>query len=380
MRLLFFKRNFEWPIRAGATVHSGNLMRALVSRGHEVQLWTEKPVGDDALHWLGGVEVKHVVAVSDTVARLGWWANRFSDFWGNDRSMLFGLQKAVQDERPDVVIFVGPDTLPAASLLPSTPTVWYSADDPVLHQLSLGKGWRELRAAFRMALYELSLHRVVDATWVVSEQDRRWSKMLRGRCVAWLPNGVDTQYFTPQGTPQVAKTCVFWGNLAFRPNEDAVRYWLDDIWPGVLAVEPDARFWICGCNPSNLLRARIAGVRGVEFFEDLPDLRPKVCEAEIAVFPLISGAGVKNKVLEAAAMRKPIVCTPRCRFGLAGKSLPLAVCRTAADWRDHLTRLWNNPNDRVALATLARNWVQEEHQWSNSAAIAERSLMSVLRP
>ena len=379
MKLFFFKRNFEWPLRAGASVHCGNLMRGLVARGHWVQLWTENPVSSEALRWLGKVDVNRVGANADSVPRLGWWANRFSNFWGNDQGMLVGLQNAVREESPDAVVFVGPDTLPAASLLPHTPTVWYVADDPVLHQLSLGTGWQELATALRMAIYEMSLHRAVDATWVVSEQDQRWSKSLRGRRVEWIPNGVDTQFFCPEQRCQVPRTCVFWGNLAFKPNEDAVFYWIEKIWPSVLKLSPGAKFWLCGCNPSDALRSRIADREGVEFFEDLPDLRSKIAEAEVAVFPLVSGAGVKNKVLEAAAMRKPILCTSRCTFGLAGSSVPLKICGSVDDWRDELARLWLNPTDRESLAAQARDWVEKEHQWAKSAALAERSLLSVVR-
>ena len=378
MRLVFFKRGFEWPIRAGATVHSGNLMRSLVHRGHEVELWTEGPIPGGAAEWLNGISIRQIEPTSNDSEKLPRATRWFSEFWGNDRPMLFGLREAVSVENPDALVFVGPDMLPAASLVPGVPSVWYVADDPVLHQVSLGLNGKRLVAAARMVAYELSLHGAVDATWVVSERDRRWSRLLRGRNVTWLPNGVDTDHYAPRCACEIPKTCVFWGNLGFRPNEDAIQFWLDRVWPAIMAVEPTARFWVCGCSPSNSLRSKIDQAAGVEFMEDLSDLRPQICQAEVTVFPLVSGAGVKNKVLEAAALGKTIVCSPRCRYGLAGTELPLKVCRSPDQWKENLVTLWHNSELRRELGANARSWVEHHHRWAHSAALAEASLRAIV--
>ncbi len=99
------------------------------------------------------------------------------------------------------------------------------------------------------------------------------------------------------------------GRLDFPPNEHALDYFLNKVWPQVKIRVPTAQFHICGVSPSSKLRSLMAGSVGVTFHEDADDLRPIIGKCRLAVFPMVSGAGVKNKVLEAAAMEKAIVAT-----------------------------------------------------------------------
>src|SRR5439155_9123833 len=100
---------------------------------------------------------------------------------------------------------------------------------------------------------------------------------------------------------------------------------------------------------------------------------PEVRARAVAVLPFVSGGGIKNKLLEAAAMGLPVLATPRVTAGLGG-SPPVAAAGSAAGFADELIRLWGDPAARARLGTACRAWVTEHHTWAAVAAKAAAGL------
>ncbi len=87
--------------------------------------------------------------------------------------------------------------------------------------------------------------------------------------------------------------------------------------------------------------------------------------------PLVSGGGIKNKLLEAAALGMAIVSTPQGCAGLRPrKGLPIAIAVSPEQWVRALIRIWNEPGQRGRLGAAARSWVLERHTWKAAAAAA----------
>jgi len=125
---------------------------------------------------------------------------------------------------------------------------------------------------------------------------------------------------------------------------------------------PDAQFTVMGFNPSDAVRATTAAP-GVTLMPDVPDLRGVARQHAVAVFPFVSGGGTKNKLLEAAALGLPIVCTPTATHGLRGETLPLTVVTEPRATADALESLWTDPARARRLGREARDWVLREHGW-----------------
>jgi len=111
---------------------------------------------------------------------------------------------------------------------------------------------------------------------------------------------------------------------------------------------------------------KAANAPGITLIEDLPDLRQEVGSHAVVVLPFVSGGGIKNKLLEAAAMGKAIVCTPRVMSGLKGDP-PLVQAKTPAEWTAAIVDIWNNDARRRQLGTASRAWVLEHHTWTAAA-------------
>jgi glycosyltransferase involved in cell wall biosynthesis len=92
---------------------------------------------------------------------------------------------------------------------------------------------------------------------------------------------------------------------------------------------------------------------------------------------MVSGLGIKNKLLEAAAMARPILCTSKATLGLElPRSLPFVVADRPAEWAETLVALWDDPERRRQLGVEARQWVANRHSWAAAADLALRGVGS----
>lgn len=135
---------------------------------------------------------------------------------------------------------------------------------------------------------------------------------------AVVDNGVDTSFFRPHtDVDREPARLLFLGSLDWRPNLDAVRLLLDDVFPRVRAAVPAATLALVGRHPPAWLRQRAADAPGVELFADVPDVRPFLAGCGMLVVPLRIGGGSRLKILEALAAGTPVVSTTVGAEGLA---------------------------------------------------------------
>ena len=116
------------------------------------------------------------------------------------------------------------------------------------------------------------------------------------------------------GVPRV----LFLGALDIATNTDAVGWLTERVWPLVTAGHPTAVLEVVGRAPSPELRRRLAGLERVRLAADVPDVRPYLAAADVAVNPAVSGSGVNIKVVEYLDAALPLVST-----SLATRGLPL---------------------------------------------------------
>ncbi len=304
---------------------------------------------------------------------------RSKNYWGITEVALDLFEIYLKQHAYDAVIGVGVETLPFLSRVTESKRVWYPADDPALYYWTImrrtGFSVRGFRFMLSMYLYERAYRTVVDLCWVVSQRDRDWMARTMGQSIVHvISNGVDFEYFSSKGGVSCNEpACAFWGRLDFPPNEHALDYFLNKVWPQVKIRVPTAQFHICGVSPSSKLRSLMAGSVGVTFHEDADDLRPIIGKCRLAVFPMVSGAGVKNKVLEAAAMEKAIVATNVCRSGLNGFP-PFAYADSAGEFAEAIVKLFQQPEAAMAMGNQSRAWVIQNHSWRQTAESALASL------
>jgi glycosyltransferase involved in cell wall biosynthesis len=389
MRLLFVKPSLSWPRSSGHDVHCYYMMRALIGRGHEVSLATVEEPHAGALDGLalasyralGGEPRGDGGADGLRATRL---QERFRSYWGIDESRVRAVARAARDCDADAVVAVGLDVLPYLLGISDRARVWYAADEWAWHHLSLlrpgrPEAWEHAKQSLIKGLYERVYAPILDRIWVVSEADRRAMRCVAGiRTIDVIANGVDGDHYRPVDVPEIEQSGTFWGRLDFGPNVQALEWFCGRVWPLIRREAPAARFTIYGFRPSSAVRA-LAGRDGIDLVPDLPDLRAEIARHQVVVLPFISGGGIKNKLLEAAGMARPIVCSPRACGGLyAGEGLPVIEARGGAEWARAIQTLWRDESRRRQLGAEARRWVLQHHSWDAAARSAEASLGRIL--
>jgi glycosyltransferase involved in cell wall biosynthesis len=175
---------------------------------------------------------------------------------------------------------------------------------------------------------------------------------------------VDFDYFHPNDDAAVRpNSCVFVGALDYKPNVDGVTWFCDNVWPTIVEKLPDAQFTIVGRRPVEAVK-RLVARRGVRIVADVPDVRPYLWEAAVAVAPLQVARGVQNKEHEAMACGKAMVVSPEALAGLSAvDGVHLIVARAERQWSATLDHLFQDAPMQDRLALACRRYVKDSHRW-----------------
>ena len=371
MRVLFVKPSLVYPRTSGHDVYCYFMMKGIAAEGAEVALLTAEPTDPKAVEGIKLLFCGQLDSVEPAQPRqLSYLQERFRSFWGVSQAQLESVRRTTERLKADVVVAFGLPALPYLAGVDGAVRVWAMADEWVYHHLTQThltdrSSWHHLKSAAIKGAYERAYRKMVDRFWAVSDTDLRAGRWFAGmKAGDLLPNGVDTEFFQPVPVKEIPRTAVFWGRLDFEPNIDALLWFCRDVWPGIRARVPDARFTIIGYSPTPEVKA-LASVEGVELRANVEDLRRDVCEHALVVLPMVSGGGIKNKLLEGAAMGRPIICTPRAALDLRPPGrLPLEIVKSPQEWVDGVAALWQNEQRRRELGTAARAWVQEYYSWA----------------
>lgn len=219
--------------------------------------------------------------------------------------------------------------------------------------------------AARVRRFEASEYRRFGRVVVVSDADREaLCEIDPTLAVSVIPNGVDARFFAPDPTAaRESSLLVFTGVMSYAPNVLAADFLAREVFPLVRAARPNARLAIVGRAPAPRVCA-LADLDGVEVTGEVEDLRPWLVGSGAYVCPMISGTGIKNKLLEAMACAAACVATPLALQGLrVTPGQELLVGLTAKELADGLLRLLADDECRERLGRAARDYVRREHDW-----------------
>ncbi|MBN9391212.1 MAG: glycosyltransferase [Chloroflexi bacterium] len=234
-------------------------------------------------------------------------------------------------------------------------------------------GWKRRPAALysrlqarRLADYERQALVRFDRAIAVSQPDRAALEKLGPTLhpIAVIPNGIDLDEFNPgPAGEEDPDRLVFTGTMDFRPNVDAVTWFVNEVWPLVRAKKPGARFDIVGRRPAQAV-ADLKSQPGIEVTGEVADARHYVRRSSLYVVPMRMGGGVRFKVLEALAMGKAVVTTAMGADGIdmtAGREA--VVADSAADFAARILELLDDPARRTTLAKEGRRFVEQNFDW-----------------
>ncbi len=135
--------------------------------------------------------------------------------------------------------------------------------------------------------------------------------------VIYFPNKLDYRPFYPKSNNSTKSVNIlFCGALNYYPNEDAVYYLLNEIWPMISASLAGAKLVIAGSRPAAKLIERIATFKNVALIANPPSMKPIFKAADMMMVPLRLGGGTRIKILEAFSYGVPVISTGIGMHGL----------------------------------------------------------------
>lgn len=260
--------------------------------------------------------------------------------------------------------------------LSGPPIVWDSVDciSELFQKASTNGASTHSRLITRFDLprtqrYEGQLLNQFDQVVVTSDQDAAALRRLNGNGVdvSVIPNGVDLDYFKPDiSGMRRHSTIVMTGKISYHANVAMVHRFVEEMLPRIWEERPEIQLWIVGKDPPRSIR-KLRRDKRIQVTGTVPDLRPFLRSAALAVVPAPYAVGIQNKVLEAMACETPVVASPQAAAGLKARhGQELLIAEDAEEFSGAVLTLLADPGVRRTLGRAGRKYVEGQHQWSES--------------
>jgi glycosyltransferase involved in cell wall biosynthesis len=255
--------------------------------------------------------------------------------------------------------------------------------DPLALNYSRSLFWRPWYWKFllnieiaRLVAYEKSFVSRFDCVTLISEMDiSDYRKFFNDVNFQQLPYGVNLDYFSRSDeVPRTPGMIVIIGNMGYAPNVDAVKYFCSEIFPLILASRPDAHIWIVGARPSSSIK-KLSKQKNITVTGYVTDIRKFLNCAMVSVCPVRLNVGTQTKVLEALAMKVPVVTTTAGNLGVGGVSgHDLIVADSPEDMAKNVISLLRE-DKWTFFSNQGRIFVSDHFGWDKSG----KKLLSIIK-
>lgn len=228
-----------------------------------------------------------------------------------------------------------------------------------------------------MKKYEIQSMQMVDGVTAVSSFDmEKFLELIPGLPNEVITDGADLPEM--QNIQRDTNTLLAISNWAWRPNIEGLKWFIQKVWPKLRSTYPELIFEIAGHGiPKRLQKEFIRlGITYLGFVDDIEECRQK---ATMMVVPLLSGSGVKLKILEGLASGVPVITTAVGAEGIdihPGKEYLHA--ETPDEFIKQIGRLLNDPELRRELSKNGRRLIEQKYQWDEHAERLEKFMNRII--
>ena len=395
MKILYVCHRFPFPPRRGGKIRPFNMIRHLSASGHEVTVASlarsaqEAEEGRGIADHCGHYEMVQVHEATQTARMVGRLPSFSPSSMGYFYSpvLAWRVNGLLARGRFDLVFVHCSSAAQYVASVRGIPKILDFGDMDSQKWLEyaryrpfpLSLGYR--LEGMKLEREEKRLARLFDTCTATTRAE--W-QTLQGYGAAaatdWFPNGVDSEYFSPDDGAYDSDAISFVGRMDYYPNQECMLDFCANVLPRVRARRPGVKLAIVGANPSKDIR-RLGELPGVTVTGSVPDVRPYVLRSALVVAPLNIARGTQNKILEAMAMGLPVVTTPAAAGGVdavAGEHL--LVARSHEEQCAAVLQILESPGERRRLGAAGRRRMLSHHAWPSSMrrldAIIERTVAS----
>lgn len=226
------------------------------------------------------------------------------------------------------------------------------------------KGLERITKPLKAINYTAAFIDSCDRVIAVTSKDKSALEVLfPSASVACMEVGVDLDLFPYIYKSEGKKNIIYLGNYRHYPNEDAVDYFVEKIFPIIKEQEKEAVLHIVGASPTrriNRLRAR----EDIRVTGSVDDVNKYLQKGMVFIAPIRMGAGIKTKLLEAMSAGLPVVASPVAAEGLKAKrGEEILVGANPKKFAQHVLNLMSNRELREKVSMSGRKYVEEQFDW-----------------
>lgn len=381
MKVLILTNRVPFPPNSGYPIVVYNTIKGLLRLGVEITLFSlntnKHRVDTDDIYDPIFEQIKFHVSHLDTEVNVwGALSNLFSDqsynvsrYFDEDAARL--LEEVLREDEFDIIQFEGLFVVPYLDIVKanSRAKVIYRAHNiefEVWERIARIERFTPRRRyleflARRLRHYETEQTNRFHQVFAISEQDRQ--SIVRFGCETALevfPVALDFEKYITDPAKTSFPTLFHLGAMDWRPNKEGLEWFLEEIWPDIETLNSELRFYIAGKNmprqffeydSDNLV------VEG-EVFDAVEFMNSKA----IMIVPLLSGSGMRVKIIEGMAMRKCIIATSMAAEGIRcqhGKDILIAD--TADEFYRAILQCVTHPTQWQEIGENARKTVERDH-------------------
>lgn len=219
--------------------------------------------------------------------------------------------------------------------------------------------------------YEMDVINKVDGIAAITYRDATFFRGETAVPVIDIPFGVNPDEFKPAYEVKDNPTLYHIGSMNWMPNEEGIRWFLNNVWDKVAKRNPDLQLNLAGRNmPKWLLRLK---KKNVNIVGEVPDAKEFVKNNDIAVVPLLSGSGIRIKIIESMAMGKTVVTTMVGAEGIQYSEYEnIIIADSPSKMVEVICKIVKEPDEAQRIGCNARRLVEDIY---DNRKIIERLLM-----
>ena len=219
--------------------------------------------------------------------------------------------------------------------------------------------------------YELTAISQVDGIAAITRKDAAFFRKYSATTIIDIPYGVYPEEFTPNYEIDDKPSFYHIGSMNWIPNEEGIRWFIDNCLDEVTAKVPEFVFHLAGRNMPEWLKA--LKNPHVDVIGEVPNAKEFVANHDVAIVPLLSGSGIRIKIIESMAMGKAVITTMVGAEGiLYEEDTNLIIAENKAQMAEAIRRINENPDRAVEIGKAARKLVEEVY---DNRKLTERLLL-----
>jgi len=380
LNILFICNKSPWPPSEGGPIAMFNLIDGLASAGHKVKVLainTNKYMVNpddipEEIKQITGIElvyidlsVKPIPALKNMVLNKSYHVERFKspDF---DKKLVEILQQNEFDIVQFELVYMSPyiETIRKYS---KAKIVLRAHNIEHLIWQRIAEGTKNVLKKFyinhlvsTLQNYELSILDKFDGIIPITSEDAEFFEAHSSQPVFPVSFGINLDKFNASDKHGIENAVFHIGAMNWMPNDEGIKWFLKDVFPIIHKKIPDLKIYLAGREMPDWLKN--LKVENVEVVGEVPDALEFISSKSISIAPLLSGSGIRVKIIESMAMGKAVVSTSIGAEGINytdGENIMIAD--SPEDFCEAISILYLNSKESKRIGNNARKLVAEEH-------------------